>query len=250
TCSTASGCSATATATAPAARWRSSSRSTASACSSRSCARASPTTPSGSTAGSPTTPGCSRASRSAPRSATGRTRSGCSPPTPPDPRPGRRPGRAPPSPPGGDDLLGLRQRLDEDARQVLVPALGEDRVVDAALGEAPGGVHDLGHRRRAVEAAERGLLDLGVVAPLAVAVRAQHVPLAGQLGSVEEVAGVGVLRHEPQRLPLPAAADQDRRMRPAQRGRGVQLPLQGVVAAPERRLVAVPHPAGDPQRLL
>src|ERR1035441_507174 len=73
-----------------------------------------------------------------------------------------------------------------------------------------------------VEAEVARLGDLVVVAALGVAVRAQYVQLAGQVGAGEQVAGVGVPGHETERLLLPAAADHDRRMRPGQRLRRVQ----------------------------
>lgn len=59
---------------------------------------------------------------------------------------------------------------------------------------------------------EDGLLDRVVVPPGPVTVPAQHVELVPEVRSVEEVAGVAVLRDEPQCLPLAGPADQDRRM--------------------------------------
>src|SRR5579875_2938204 len=61
------------------------------------------------------------------------------------------------------------------------------------------------------------LVDRVVVAADRLAVLAQDLQLAGLVTAGEQVARVGVLRHQPQRLPLPAAADHDGRVRPAQR---------------------------------
>ena len=54
-----------------------------------------------------------------------------------------------------------------------------------------------------VEREHHRLLDVVVVAALALAVLAQHVELVRELGGVEEVAGVGVLGDQPQRLRSP-----------------------------------------------
>ena len=72
--------------------------------------------------------------------------------------------------------------------------------------------------RARVERAHHRLLDRVVVATELLAVLAQYVELVGKLPGVvgEEVAGVGVLGDEPQRLLLAAAADQDRRVRLAE----------------------------------
>ena len=78
-------------------------------------------------------------------------------------------------------------------------------------------------------------LDLLVGAAEALAVLAQHRELgAHELGrAAEDVAGVGVLGHQPQRLSLPAAADQDRDARPADRLRRVDEVRRGDVRALE-----------------
>lgn len=74
--------------------------------------------------------------------------------------------------------------------------------------------------RPGVEGKEDGLLDRVVVPPGPVTVPAQRVELVPEVRSVEEVAGVAVLRDEPQCLPLAGPADQDRRMGGAAAWRG------------------------------
>src|SRR5581483_7980019 len=101
-----------------------------------------------------------------------------------------------------------------------------------------------------VEVVEHGLLDVVVVAALALAVLAQDLQLVAQVGVAEEVARIAVLRHQPQRLALTAAADDDGRVRPLQRLRRVEGALQRVVPAVVRRLVVAPHLQHDLQRLL
>src|SRR5581483_5747125 len=96
----------------------------------------------------------------------------------------------------------------------------------------------------------RGLEDLVVVAALAFAVPAQDLQLVLHVRGGEQVAGIGVLRDQPQGLLLPAATDHDRRVRAAQRRRRVQRPGQLVVLTLERRLVAAAHLLVDAQRLL
>ena len=64
----------------------------------------------------------------------------------------------------------------------------------------------------------------------------------------EQVAGVGVLRHQTQRLRLAAAADQDGRMRLRERLRAAEWFFQPVVATPDRRHVAGPHSMRNAQR--
>src|SRR5205823_5536506 len=97
---------------------------------------------------------------------------------------------------------------------------------------------------------EGRLEDLVVVAPLALAVPAQHLQLVLHVRGVEQVARVGVLRDQPQGLLLPAATDHDRRVRRAQRRRRVQRPGELVVPPLERRFVAAAHLLVDPPRLL
>ncbi len=79
---------------------------------------------------------------------------------------------------------------------------------------------------------------------------AQDVQLAGEIGGREQVASLGVARHETQSLPLPAAADHDRRVRLGERLRGVQRAIELIVRATERSLVAAPHLQADLQGLL
>src|ERR1035437_7045500 len=67
-----------------------------------------------------------------------------------------------------------------------------------------------------------GLFDLAVVPTLPVTVLPKHIQLVGELRAVEDVAGVGISGHQPQRLTLPCTADQDRRIRAAPR---LRVPL-------------------------
>jgi hypothetical protein len=77
---------------------------------------------------------------------------------------------------------------------------------------------------------------------------AQHIELVLEVRSVEEVAGVAVLRDKPQRLPLAGSADQDRRMGAPYRARGVESAFEPVVATVEGPFVVAPHLQADPQR--
>src|SRR5208282_6758836 len=106
------------------------------------------------------------------------------------------------------------------------------RVVDAGRGKFAQVGEQRGRTRlrvlAEVEATGDGLLDRGEVAAYLVAVAAEHVQLVLEVVAelrvrrVEQVAGVGVLRHQAQGLALPAAADQDRRVRSLQRVRRVE----------------------------
>jgi hypothetical protein len=104
-------------------------------------------------------------------------------------------------------------------------------------------------------AARHRLLDLPMIATELAAVLAKHLQLAGQVlveavRTVEQVAGVGVPGDQTQRPALTPAADQDRWVRSLQRVGGVERPVETVVAAHVRALVALPHPERDLQRLL
>ena len=103
-----------------------------------------------------------------------------------------------------------------------------------------------------VAAGERGALDLGGVAAHVGAVAVEHVDLVLHLVGVEaeEVAGVGVLRDQAQRLALAAAADQDRRAAGPDRRRDADRLGQAVVPALEGAVVVAPHLPADLQRLL
>ena len=128
-----------------------------------------------------------------------------------------------------------------------------DGHVEAHVGQPGQLIVDLGGALAPfpdVEDEVAGLLDLVVVAALGVAVRPQDVELAAQVRPGEQVARLGVAGDEPQRLPLAAAADHDRRMRLGDRLRPVQRSLQLVVLAVEGRLIAAPHLQADLQRLL
>src|SRR5699024_8148699 len=89
-----------------------------------------------------------------------------------------------------------------------------------------------------------------VVAPEGLAVPAEHVELVREVGAVEEVAGLGVLRDEPQRLLLAATADEDRRVRALDGLRGVEGAAEPVVLAGIRLVVVAPHLQADLQGLL
>src|SRR3954452_4346312 len=92
-----------------------------------------------------------------------------------------------------------------------------------------------------VEAEHDGLLDLVVVAADVGAVPAQHVQLVLEVRAGEQVAGVGVLGDHPQRLLLPAAADEDPRARPLQGLRHVQRAPEPVVLALVGGVGVAPH---------
>src|SRR5215471_19711715 len=64
-----------------------------------------------------------------------------------------------------------------------------------------------------VEDEVAGLDDVVVVAALGLAVGAQDVELAGDFGGDEQVAGLRVAGHQPQRLALTRPPDHDRRVR-------------------------------------
>ena len=72
----------------------------------------------------------------------------------------------------------------------------------------------------------------------------------GQIGSVEEVAGVGVARHQPQRLRSPTPPTRIGGCGRLSGRRGVERLGQAVVLALVRAGVAGPHLVGDLQRLL
>src|SRR5664279_2670408 len=103
-----------------------------------------------------------------------------------------------------------------------------------------------------VHPAEYRLLDVRVVPAHRLAVPADHVVLRLHpvRAHVEDVAGVGVLRHHPQRLLFPAATDEDRWVWPGKGSGRVERPLQAVVLTLEGAVVAGPHLVGELQCLL
>src|SRR5918995_3281354 len=143
--------------------------------------------------------------------------------------------------PGEGDRLGVEavhRHVEDHAVEARGPQLGDllthpvrvarheaapDHVADAGVvqgrrPEAAGGEHvpELGRglvvRRGHDERAEPGLDDRAGVAADVGAVAGQHLELVGQLVlGGDDVAGVGVLRHEPQRHPLARPADEDGR---------------------------------------
>ena len=93
-------------------------------------------------------------------------------------------------------------------------------------------------------------LDAVVVPPFGLAVAAKHIELVGGVGAGEQVACVGVLGDEAQRLALTGAADHDPRTRLGDARRGVQRAAQLVVGAFVRGVAAGPHLPADLQGLL
>ena len=88
-----------------------------------------------------------------------------------------------------------------------------------AIDFSEGGVTPLGAEPIAIDAAP----PVDSIAPDGGAVLVEDPVLArDRLGRPEHVARIAVLRHEPQRLLLAAAADHDRDARPRQRLRGVE----------------------------
>src|SRR3954453_7694159 len=126
---------------------------------------------------------------------------------------------------GWDDLLGEHVELG-GVPGVAQPAVPDREAQAVKALELVDGLADAFVPVAEVEPYGRGLLDLVVVPADVVAVLLQHVQLVLHLGTGEQVAGVGVLRDEPQCLLLAASADQDRDGRLAQRQRGVQQPLE------------------------
>ena len=87
-----------------------------------------------------------------------------------------------------------------------------------------------------------GDLDRAVIPAERLAMLLQYVELgADRLGGAEQVARVGILRDQPQRLLFPAARHQDRRVRPGQRLRDAKGLFELVVLAAIRAVVVGPH---------
>src|SRR3954447_7085802 len=135
----------------------------------------------------------------------------------------------------------------------------EHDVLGSGIRELAEAVHDLarGLVARTLTAdphiLERRPLDLVRVPAHALAVRPEDLVLAVDPGrTAEDVAAVGVLSHQPERLPLAAAADHDRDAWPGDRLRRVQEPCRVDVVAVERALrAALPleHRVGDAERV-
>src|SRR5579859_1101553 len=124
-------------------------------------------------------------------------------------------------------------------REVFDGGGGSSRVVAAIARDA--------HR------VERRLLNASVGAANLLAVLAQDVHLVRDhvvAQAREEVAGVGVLRDEPQRFLLATAADEDGRVRTLDGLWVIQRALKLIVFAIVRRLVVGPHLARNLQCLL
>jgi len=113
----------------------------------------------------------------------------------------------------------FKAALDQ-ARADVAAAEASVRNLDAQLGDLVQVLDDLVDVLAVlaeIEADLGGLLDRVVVAALGLAVAAQHIQLPPQLRGVEDVARVGVPGDEPERLLLAGAADEDGRMRLADR---------------------------------
>src|SRR3954471_14683888 len=136
----------------------------------------------------------------------------------------------------------------------------EHDVLRSGIGELAEAVHDLARALVAPaltadpDVLERRPLDLVRVPAHALTVRPEDLVLAVDPGrATEDVAAVGVLRHQPERLPLPAAADHDRDAWPADRLRRVEEPCRVDVVAVEcalRAALALEHRVGDAERVL
>ena len=106
-------------------------------------------------------------------------------------------------------------------------------------------------RRGDEQRAQAGLRDLGRIAPDVRAVIRQHLDLvADRVGIAEPVPHVRVLRHQPERLLLAAAADQDLRSARLHRLRDVVRVLDVVPLPLERRPRLREHRPADLQRVL
>ena len=137
----------------------------------------------------------------------------------------------------------------------------DDRRLHARLGQLAVAADVLLDRRRALALARlaggddpRGRQvrdrDLRRVAALRLAPRAQHGQLVAHVrGVAEQVAGVGVARHEPQRAPLAGAADEDRDPL-LQRPRVARRLGHGGRAALEARRARAPHQRQQLERVL
>src|SRR6266702_6521020 len=156
--------------------------------------------------------------------------------------------------------LGQDRRDRVEGGLVPGPAGRDQRVVDAGRRQFAQVGEERGRTRlrvlAEVEAGGDGLLDRGEVAAGLRAVLAEHVQLVLEVVTevrilhVEQVAGVGVLCDQAQRLALPAAADQDRRVRSLQGGRGGERTDQLVVPALVGALVTALHLVRDLQQFL
>src|SRR6185369_5745898 len=161
-------------------------------------------------------------------------------------------------PQGVSETVELRDQVPADrlqCRGILDAFDAEDDVLRARVRELAEAVDDPCRRLRSeVDRLKRRSLDLVGVPADRSAVLPEHLVLVMDRGrATEDVAGVGVLGHEAERLPLAAAADHDRGTWPRDRLRRVEQPRRRVVAAAERLLrapVPGPHPVGDPERLL
>jgi drug/metabolite transporter (DMT)-like permease len=149
---------------------------------------------------------------------------------------------------GPDDLLA--QLGDEPGR--VGHRVGDLDQVDPELGVLLHLAQEAADVALGVNPAEDRLLDGVVVAPLGVAVRAEHVELVADVRHrrAEQVARVGVLRDQAQGLLLPSPADEDRRARRLQRPRDADRLRQLVVLALVGAVVVAPHLLADLQRLL
>ena len=149
---------------------------------------------------------------------------------------------------------------DLAADQLEVPGVPrlrhvDDQVLDARIGLGARPCHDVRRRhspRPQVDLVERGDLDLADVAAELVAVGAKHLELGADLVRLEdeEVAGVGIARHEAQSPSLAVAADHDRRVGSRQWLRPDDRLAELAETAGEGRTVIGPELMRDLQGLL
>ena len=128
-------------------------------------------------------------------------------------------------------------------------------MLDARIGLGARPCHDVRRRhspRPQVDLVERGDLDLAEVAADLVAVGAKHLELGADLVRLEdeEVARVGVARHEAQGAALAVAADHDRRVGSRQRLRPDDRLGELTETAGEGGAVIGPELMGDLEGLL
>src|SRR5579864_2600566 len=131
-----------------------------------------------------------------------------------------------------------------------------DRGFDPHAGQPVEALDHLSHLLALIadiEVEHRGLFDVVEISPQGSTVLAEHLELVRDLGGGEEVAGIGVLGHQPKRFLFAHAADEDGRVRSAQRLGYVEGPLELIVLPGVGLLAAVlalPHGQADLQCFL
>ena len=143
----------------------------------------------------------------------------------------------------GSHLLDHRVRVTEDR---AFGEVGAERLSQQAL-DGLRLLRGLDEHQRA----QPGRGDLLVGAVDVLAVPAQDLELVtDRVGAAEQVAHVGVLGDEPERLLLAAAADEDRWPARPHRSRHVLRSFDPVVATRERRRILGEHRPADAKRLV